>query len=146
LKTLNPSGPHFSPRYEGHRNGDDTPEDSADTRILQALEGKDVKDLLLNVGSGGGAAAAPTAGGAAGGAAPVEEAKEEEKEEGMVYLMSCRHPYDHTNMFYSKGRVRRGYGFRSFRLERFLSLLSVLTNAWPRSSLGATFGWSSSFL
>jgi 60s Acidic ribosomal protein len=48
----------------------------------QALEGKDVKDLLLNVGSGGGAAAAPSAGGAAGGPAPEEAAKEEEKEEG----------------------------------------------------------------
>ena len=49
----------------------------------QALEGKNVKDMLLNVGSGGGAAAAPT-GGAAGGAAeaPPEEAKKEEKEEG----------------------------------------------------------------
>ncbi|KAI9771332.1 MAG: 60S acidic ribosomal protein P1 [Geoglossum simile] len=47
----------------------------------QALEGKDVKDLLLNVGSGGSAAAAPTTGGAAGGAASTEAAKEEEKEE-----------------------------------------------------------------
>ncbi|KAF1976095.1 ribosomal protein 60S [Bimuria novae-zelandiae CBS 107.79] len=44
--------------------------------FAKALEGKDVKDLLLNVGSGGGAA--PAAGGAAaaasGGAAPAEEA------------------------------------------------------------------------
>ncbi|KAL6703214.1 60S acidic ribosomal protein P1 [Coniothyrium glycines] len=55
------------------------------TLFAKALEGKDVKDLLLNVGSGGGAAAAPAAGGAAaaGGdaAAPAEEEKEEEKEE-----------------------------------------------------------------
>jgi large subunit ribosomal protein LP1 len=52
--------------------------------FAKALEGKDVKDLLMNVGSGGGAAAAPAAGGAAaGGAAAAEEApKEEEKEEG----------------------------------------------------------------
>ncbi|PMD43968.1 ribosomal protein 60S [Hyaloscypha variabilis F] len=50
--------------------------------FAKALEGKDVKDLLLNVGSGGGAAAAPTSGGAAaGGAGAVEETKEEEKEE-----------------------------------------------------------------
>jgi len=54
--------------------------------FAKALEGKDVKDLLLNVGSGGGAAAAPAAGGAAAadaGAAEEtkEEAKEEEKEE-----------------------------------------------------------------
>jgi large subunit ribosomal protein LP1 len=52
------------------------------TLFAKALEGKDVKDILLNVGSGGGAAAAPAAGGAAaGGAAPAAEAKEEEKEE-----------------------------------------------------------------
>ncbi|KAF4553339.1 60S acidic ribosomal protein P1 [Elsinoe fawcettii] len=56
------------------------------TLFAKALEGKDVKDLLLNVGSGGGAAAAPAAGGAAaaagGDAAPAaEEKKEEEKEE-----------------------------------------------------------------
>ncbi|KAI9843890.1 MAG: 60S acidic ribosomal protein P1 [Sclerophora amabilis] len=53
--------------------------------FAKALEGKDVKDLLLNVGSGGGAAAAPAAGagGPAGDAAPEEkkEEKEEEKEE-----------------------------------------------------------------
>ncbi|KAL2073167.1 hypothetical protein VTL71DRAFT_10491, partial [Oculimacula yallundae] len=50
--------------------------------FAKALEGKDVKDILLNVGSGGGAAAAPAAGGAAsGGAAAAEETKEEEKEE-----------------------------------------------------------------
>ncbi|OJD10860.1 hypothetical protein AJ78_08238 [Emergomyces pasteurianus Ep9510] len=53
-----------------------------DFTIQKALEGKDVKDLLLNVGSGGGAAAAAT-----GGAAPVAaeggaaEEKKEEKEE-----------------------------------------------------------------
>ncbi|KAI0108542.1 ribosomal protein 60S [Daldinia grandis] len=49
--------------------------------FAKALEGKDVKDLLSNVGSGGAAAAGgpAAAGGAAGGAA--EEAKEEEKEE-----------------------------------------------------------------
>ncbi|KAI9900844.1 hypothetical protein N3K66_005106 [Trichothecium roseum] len=53
--------------------------------FAKALEGKDVKDLLSNVGSGGGAAApaggaAAAAGGAAAEAAP-EAAKEEEKEE-----------------------------------------------------------------
>ncbi|MCJ1361533.1 60S acidic ribosomal protein P1 [Acarospora aff. strigata] len=57
------------------------------TLFAKALEGKDVKDMLLNVGSGGGAAAAPSgaaAGGAAGDApaeAKEEEKKEEEKEE-----------------------------------------------------------------
>ncbi|KAK9782877.1 putative 60S acidic ribosomal protein P1 [Seiridium cardinale] len=49
--------------------------------FAKALEGKDVKDLLSNVGSGGGAAAAgPAAGGAAAGG-EAEAAKEEEKEE-----------------------------------------------------------------
>ncbi|KAK4692909.1 large subunit ribosomal protein LP1, partial [Lecanoromycetidae sp. Uapishka_2] len=52
---------------------------------VTALEGKNVKDMLLNVGSGGGAAAAP-AGGATGGAAtsgdaPAAEEKKAEKEE-----------------------------------------------------------------
>lgn len=51
----------------------------------QALEGKEVKDLLSNVGSGGGAAA-PASGGAAGGAtAAAEETKEEAKEEGTYH-------------------------------------------------------------
>ncbi|GAB7365226.1 hypothetical protein MBLNU230_g6312t1 [Neophaeotheca triangularis] len=52
--------------------------------FAKALEGKDVKDLLMNVGAGGGAAAAPAAGAAAGGAAeeaPKEEAKKEEEKE-----------------------------------------------------------------
>ncbi|KAJ2997099.1 hypothetical protein NUW58_g763 [Xylaria curta] len=54
--------------------------------FAKALEGKDVKDLLSNVGSGGGAAAGPAAGGAAAGGAaaadePAAEEKEEEKEE-----------------------------------------------------------------
>ncbi|CAN8105637.1 unnamed protein product [Discula destructiva] len=47
--------------------------------FAKALEGKDVKDLLTNVGSGG--AAPAVAGAAAGGAAPAEEAKEQAKEE-----------------------------------------------------------------
>ncbi|EOO01923.1 putative 60s acidic ribosomal protein p1 protein [Phaeoacremonium minimum UCRPA7] len=53
--------------------------------FAKALEGKDVKDLLSNVGSGGGAAAAaggaPAAGGAGAAEEAAEEAKEEEKEE-----------------------------------------------------------------
>ncbi|KAL9640727.1 MAG: hypothetical protein Q9164_000122 [Protoblastenia rupestris] len=54
------------------------------TLFAKALDGKNVKDMLLNVGSGGGAAAAPAAtGGVTGGAAdgPAEEKKEEKKEE-----------------------------------------------------------------
>ncbi|KAF2745705.1 hypothetical protein M011DRAFT_446977 [Sporormia fimetaria CBS 119925] len=52
--------------------------------FAKALEGKDVKDLLLNVGSGGGAAPAAGGAAAAGGEAAAEEKveeKEEEKEE-----------------------------------------------------------------
>ncbi|KAI0634618.1 60s acidic ribosomal protein-domain-containing protein [Trametes polyzona] len=54
--------------------------------LAKALEGKNVKELLSNVGAGGAgpAAAAAPAGGAAGGAAeeaPKEEEKKEEKEE-----------------------------------------------------------------
>ncbi|KAH8978142.1 60S acidic ribosomal protein P1 [Lactarius hatsudake] len=58
------------------------------TLLAKALEGKNVKDLLSNVGAGGGAPAvgAPAAGGGGGGGgaaadAPAEEKKEEEKEE-----------------------------------------------------------------
>ena len=55
------------------------------TLLAKALEGKDVKELLSNVGSGGGAPAvgAPAAAGGAAPAseAPAEEKKEEEKEE-----------------------------------------------------------------
>ncbi|KAJ5215045.1 60S acidic ribosomal protein P1 [Penicillium chermesinum] len=51
--------------------------------FAKALEGKDVKELLTNVGSAGpAAAAAPAAGGAAAdAAAPAEEKKEEKVEE-----------------------------------------------------------------
>ncbi|EJD51601.1 ribosomal protein 60S [Auricularia subglabra TFB-10046 SS5] len=49
--------------------------------LAKALEGKNVKDLLSNVGSGGGAPAAAAAGGAAAGGAAAEAPKEEEKKE-----------------------------------------------------------------
>ncbi|OJJ02905.1 hypothetical protein ASPVEDRAFT_42428 [Aspergillus versicolor CBS 583.65] len=52
--------------------------------FAKALEGKDIKDLLTNVGSAGAAAPAAAGGAAAAGgdAAPAaEEKKEEEKEE-----------------------------------------------------------------
>ncbi|KAB8230728.1 60s acidic ribosomal protein-domain-containing protein [Aspergillus alliaceus] len=47
--------------------------------FAKALEGKDIKDLLTNVGSAG--AAAPAAAAAGGAAAPAEAAAEEKKEE-----------------------------------------------------------------
>ncbi|KAK1923073.1 putative PRCDNA35 [Papiliotrema laurentii] len=52
--------------------------------LAKALDGKDVKELLTNVGGGGAPAAAGVAAPAAGGAAeeaPKEEKKEEAKEE-----------------------------------------------------------------
>ena len=50
--------------------------------LAKALEGKDVKELLSNVGAGGAAPAAGAApGAAAGGAAAAEAPKEEEKKE-----------------------------------------------------------------
>jgi ribosomal protein L12E/L44/L45/RPP1/RPP2 len=54
------------------------------TLLAKALEGKNIKDLLSNVGAGGGAPAvgiAPAAGGGGAPAAAAEEAKEEEKAE-----------------------------------------------------------------
>jgi hypothetical protein len=87
----------------------------------QALEGKDVKDLLLNVGSGGGAA--PAAGGVssgAGGAAAAEETKEEEKEEGTLYPCSKSHTEKILTNCHREGGVRRRHGLRSFRLSVYL--------------------------
>lgn len=105
----------------------------------QALEGKEIKDLLVNVGSGGGAAAAPGAA-AAGGAAAADAPAEEEKEEGayrplltfVVDLMVV------LTRFCREGGVRRGHGFRSLRLNsqhhllrRLFSLLLLCTStAW----------------
>lgn len=98
-RKLSLSGPHYSPRYEVREYaerlrsavgiGMDKMTDW-DATALQALEGKDVKDLLSNVGSGGGAAA-PAAGGAgaAAGGAAAEETKEEAKEEG-EFPSACR--------------------------------------------------------
>ena len=53
------------------------------TLLTKALEGKNVKELLSNVGAGGGApaASAPVAGGGAGAGAAVEEKKAEKDEE-----------------------------------------------------------------
>jgi hypothetical protein len=79
----------------------------------------------LNVGSGGGAApvAAGGAPAAGGDAAPVEE--EKPKEEGTTYHQAYEIALDEsvTNVFYREGRVRRGHGFRSFRLNSFLNFL-----------------------
>lgn len=66
------------------------------TLLAKALEGKDVKDLLSNVGSGGGApasggaVAASGGGGAAAAEEKVEEKKEEAKEESDDDMVSSR--------------------------------------------------------
>lgn len=93
----------------------------------QALEGKDVKDLLTNVGSGGGAAAAPGAAAAAGGAAAEAPAEEEKKEEGAFWLLR-EEPKGLIVLtcFCREGGVRRGHGFRSLRLNGQLHLLRRL--------------------
>merc|ERR1712230_101606 len=82
--------------------------------FAKALEGKDVKDLLLNVGSGGGAA---------GGEAAAEETKEEEKEE-------------------AKEESDEDMGFGLSTREVFSSFLFFQMHGHG-FSLGATFGWSS---
>jgi hypothetical protein len=84
----------------------------------QALEGKDVKDLLLNVGSGGGAApaAGAAAGGAAAGAADAEPAAEE-KAEGTIYRTHSTCEEDSLTYCYREGGVRRRHGLRSLRLS-----------------------------
>ena len=104
---------------------------------IQALEGKDVKDLLLNVGSGGGAAAA-SSGPAATGDAPAAEEKEEEKVEGSC--STFREILDHrfTDNPHRKGGVRRGYGFRSFRLDILSRLFCLYFNAWMATVFSLT--------
>lgn len=94
--------------------------------LAKALEGKDIKELLLNVGAGGGApaAGAVTAGGAAPAAAeaeaPKEEEKKEEKEESDDDMVrrhfSCVDVRQSLNPFFS-------VGLRAFRLICFPALL-----------------------
>jgi len=85
---------------------------------------------LASVPSGGsGGGAAPAAGGAAAGGAAAEEKEEEKKEEGMFCLKISSTELMLT--VHRKGRVRRGYGFRSLRLNgQYLS-------SWIRCSLCA---------
>ena len=51
------------------------------TLLAKALEGKNIKDLLSNIGAGGAAPAAGAPAAAAAGGAAAEETKEEEKKE-----------------------------------------------------------------
>jgi hypothetical protein len=89
------------------------------TYFFQALEGKDIKDLLTNVGSGGAAAPAAVGGAAAGAAAPAEAAAAEEKKEEGKDLKPVRLGFAdrNTDRLYREGGVRRGHGLRSVRLN-----------------------------
>ena len=85
--------------------------------FAKALEGKDVKDLLLNVTSGAGGAA-PAAGGAAPAAGGADApAAEEKAESGMSRILGIGCWGMATNQLRREGGVRRGYGIRSFRLN-----------------------------
>ncbi len=97
----------------------------------QALEGKDVKSLLLNVGSGGGAAAVASSGApAAGGAAAPEEAKEEVKEEGKHPDILSVPLVTQANAFPQRRRSQTRIWVSDFSTKR-LPLLFVCTyNAW----------------
>ena len=98
--------------------------------MWQALEGKDVKDLLLNVGSGGGAAAAPASGGAGGAAAGGDAAPaEEEKEEGTFTHLADKQRTQ-TNTSHREGGVRRGHGLRSLRLSVFFPFPFSICLIW----------------
>lgn len=98
--------------------------------LAKALEGKNVKELLSNVGSGGGA---PAAGGAApsasaGGAAdaPKEEEKEEEKEESdedMVRFLDTLMSLSYSDLMC--------VGFRSLRLSAYRVFCFVFI-MWPK--------------
>ena len=91
-------------------------------------------------GSGGGAA--PAAAAAAAGGAAAEEEKQEEKEEGMFPVPRaklCDTDQQLIVLFHREGRVRRGYGFRSFRLIAFHSKLkfAITYERWQILSEGS---------
>jgi ribosomal protein L12E/L44/L45/RPP1/RPP2 len=105
------------------------------TLFAKALEGKDVKDLLVNVGSGGGAAPAAggaAAGGAAGSAdAPAAEEKAEEGKSYRTYTLPTARPRSLTISPNREGGVRRRHGLRSLRLSvsRLVSASKCLDKA-----------------
>jgi len=110
------------------------------TLLEKALAGKNIKELLSNVGSGGGApavgGAAPAAGGAAAAAeAPKEEEKPEEKEESdddMVRLLSSCGTVVLANMISHDHFFCTTAGLRTFRLICF-PLVYMLFCHHPRT-------------
>jgi hypothetical protein len=117
------------------------------TDIPQALEGKDVKDLLLNVGSGGGGAAvASGAAPAAGGADAPEEAKEEEKEEGIFSTLMCVLLVTQADAILQRRKSQTRIWVSDFSTKGFRYLSVCIYNAWlGLSSFGAPFAWTSCF-
>ncbi len=94
------------------------------TLLAKALEGKNVKELLSNVGAGG----APTASGpavpAAGGDKPAAEEKKEEKEEKEEE--SDEDMVRSSLMVFDLNIHRLLSGFRSFRLITHLVYLRLV--------------------
>ncbi len=118
--------------------------------ILQALEGKNVKDMLLNVGSGGGAAAAPSggAGGATAADTPAEEVKEEKKEEGKscrinnVFLMPlCFHILTRVASQKRRIQTRIWASVSSTELCGSIFLLSLGMFTWANHWYGDEHSW-----
>lgn len=102
------------------------------TLLAKALEGKNVKELLSNVGAGG---AAPAAGGAApaaaaGGAgdAPKEEEKKEEEKEESDDDMVCLSIHSADSTLANGGTCA---GLRTLRLICILCHYVALISSFP---------------
>jgi hypothetical protein len=101
------------------------------------LEGKDVKDLLLNVGSGGGAAAAgPSTGGAPAAGGAVAEEKVEEKVEGKLNPVPLEYCANHISLQIRKSRTRTWVSVFSIRCSPCSSIYVLKCMAWVFSSSG----------
>lgn len=106
------------------------------TLLANALEGKNIKDLLSNVGAGGGAPAvgiAPAAAGGGAAAAPAEEAKEEkeeEKEESDDDMVCTCQSHSMRSLCISDGR-HRVVGLWAVRLICLFCLLSYSRSVSP---------------
>jgi len=113
------------------------------TLFAKALEGKDVKDMLMNTG-GGAAPAAAAAPAASGGDAPAAggekaPAAEEKKEERKLRMYPCTFGAQVADVSVcSQGGVRRGHGLRSLRLSVSHQAKSVHDRKWHYS--GARHG------
>ncbi|KAI7951437.1 hypothetical protein MJO28_007121 [Puccinia striiformis f. sp. tritici] len=111
------------------------------TLLAKALEGKDVKDMLSNVGAGGGAAAPAAAVAAASGgeaAAPkAEEKKVEEKEESdddMGFgLFDCKFSSARLLVLLRLTPFRIIYPYRIYSFDTSSTWLILLINALTKN-------------